>query len=427
MQDKVFDKKFESLTKNKHWTEYLLEKYPKIFKKNDLVVRTIAILLKKYYEQGNVSLKLPSIDLFGLIADHSEMDSTRISIRMFNAIGLFKKSKLIKMEGRYSIKRPYLDLKLIYMDLSQSKLTLTTNAIIDFFEFPIDFEKSYNEYRDQSNSFLKEFNRVKLGRIITPKRDFNDLILSEENRREIEGFITTIKNRDKLLAWGIEYSPRILIGGIIGVGKSLSAEVIANKLGMVLYRISSEDVVGSYLGDTAKNIANSFKYTQANSNKVILFIDEIEGIIAKRVFDRSSADNEIARAVNTFLSLMEEVQNIIIIGTTNKLHEIDKACLSRFTKIVWFDFPDSKMLKEIIRIHFKDIPISSDLDLKELSQMLFKLNFSGRDIRNLTIEIAQEMLENNSEELNEEILAHCIDRLEKNDFDEKCREYAKIN
>jgi SpoVK/Ycf46/Vps4 family AAA+-type ATPase len=216
-----------------------------------------------------------------------------------------------------------------------------------------------------------------------------------------------------------------LIGGIVGTGKSRTAEAIAHELDLKLYRISAENVIDKWVGSTAQNIEKAFRYAKHNRDRVIFFIDEIEGLVGKRDFS-TGGSREVARAVNTFLTLMEETEDLIILGATNHVHELDQAVISRFTKIIWYDLPTKEMLYEIIKIHFKDLPLSEDVDLQKVANDCFELNYSGRDIRNLTVEIAQEMLTFDKDILTNEILDLCLNRLRERDYRERSLEYAKV-
>lgn len=425
----IFPEEFKKLKTIKDWTMHLMNEYPKLFKENNLVTRTVAYLLLEYYEKGRLSILMPYTNFYHLLVAHSEIEENKdnkLGKKVFNAIQLFKKSSLVDISDDNCIKGTYLSMKMRYMDLADTEISLKINAVIEFLKIPKDYTELWDIYcRREGIDGRRDDFRSKIGRVLKPKRNWDDLILSDDIKKEILGFIKTIKNREKLLKWGITYSPKLILGGVVGTGKSLTGEVIAKLLGMQLYIISSEDIVGKYLGDTAMNIAEAFKFTENHSDTCILFIDEIEGLTHKRFSDNSSAGSEITRGINTFLSLLEEKENIIVIGTTNKLEWIDRAVLSRFTKKVFFELPDKAMIHKMLEIHLKEIPLSDDIDLNALSERLLENNISGRDIRNLVIDIAQEMLEFDAEELNKTILELCIDRVLSNRCIEKSMQYGE--
>lgn len=412
------------------WGNYLHEQFKETFPKKNVVCKVIAYLLKEYYQKRSISLYMPTVTLDHLL-NSSGKDNTKIGVRMFNAIQVFKESKLINRSGT---KRDdaYVEFEMSYSDLGQSKFTLKPKACVDFLNLPGQFlelcagSKEESEYGTDrwGYKYRKDYSNPDIGRVINPKVKLEDCILSKKNLTEIKGFIKTIKNREKLLIWGIEYAPKLLLAGTIGTGKSRTAEAIANELGMYLYRVSNEDVVASYLGETAKNIAKAFNHAKTFRNKLILFIDEIEGVIGKRMAD-SGASREVSRAVNTFLTLMEESKQLIIMGATNHFHQVDLAAQSRFTKTIWYELPDKEMLFQIFRIHLKNIPLDPRLELDKMIEKCIKLEYSGRDIRNLIVEITQEMLLYDKDQLTNKTIEKCMDRIQERDFKEKSKQYEK--
>ena len=413
------------------WQDWIISNYSIIgFKKRDVIVKAIALLLSKYYYLDAISFKLPKIEIEEVITSTSNYisDSNRYATRIYNAIDTIKKSKYCKPEGGGSNRKDtFLQFKLNYLNLSKTSFTLLPEALFTFFLFDRKYESAFSLYNgDHRLSSLRSTNSEKppIGRICNPEISLQEVILSDNNKKEIFNFINSIKNRDKLLLWGVNYLPKLLLAGTIGSGKSITAEAIAKELGYRLYRVSSEDIVGEFLGQTAKNIVKAFDFAYRNRDNLIMFIDEIEGLIGMRL-NTSAASKEMGRAVNTFLTLIEEMSELLLISASNHSHLIDKSALSRFTKKIWYDLPDKRMIKKIFQIHLKKIPRSKDLNLDLLLQDATELELSGRDIRNLVVELCQEMLSLNKDDLDNNTLFTCYKRMkDNNDFQEKSREYS---
>ncbi len=416
-------KSFENQTQ---WQDWVVSHDIIALKKRDVILKSIALLLSKYYYLDAISFELPKIEIEEVIkaTSTSISDSNRYATRIYNAINTIKKSKFCMPEGS-TRKNTFLQFKLNYLNLSKTSFTLLPEALFTFFRFDRKYESSFSLYQIKKyNSYTYNSEKPLIGRICNPEITLQEVILSDNNKKEIFNFINSIKNRDKLLLWGVNYLPKLLLAGTIGSGKSITAEAIAKELGYRLYRVSSEDIVGEFLGQTAKNIVKAFDFAYRNRDNLIMFIDEIEGLIGMRL-NTSAASKEMGRAVNTFLTLIEEMSELLLISASNHSHLIDKSALSRFTKKIWYDLPDKRMIKKIFQIHLKKIPRSKDLNLDLLLQDATELELSGRDIRNLVVELCQEMLSLNKDDLDNNTLFTCYKRMkDNNDFQEKSREYS---
>jgi len=416
----------------KNWEDWLVNRSEKPnFTKRDVIVKALAILLREYYNKNKITFKLPSVTITNVLKAGTEYSTTNsYATRIYNSIAAIKKSKYTRPNGSSNSKTEdkFLEYKINYLDLSETKVQLLPEALFVFFNLDRAYETEFGEYNRaylREHSYRDYRDTPKVGRIIEPKIKLKDVILPRETKQEIIGFVKSIKNRDKLLLWGVKYLPKLLLAGTIGTGKSITAEAIANELDFNIYRIGSEDIVGSYLGETAKNIGIAFKFASQHKDEVILFIDEIEGLIGTRS-TRESTSREMNRAVNTFLSLMEEESEVLIISASNHAHLIDKAALSRFTKKIWFDLPTRNMLLKIFKIHIKELPVNGGIKLSETIAEAFDLKMSGRDIRNLVVEICQDMLSLDKDKLTDQILLTCFKRIrERSDFQERSKEYSK--
>jgi transitional endoplasmic reticulum ATPase len=90
--------------------------------------------------------------------------------------------------------------------------------------------------------------------------------------------------------------------------------------------------------------------------------------------------------VNTILAEMdglEELNNVVLIGATNRPNLIDPALLrpGRFDELVYVGTPDTAGRRRILAIHTKDMPLDKDVDLESLAQRTE--NFTGADLEDL--------------------------------------------
>lgn len=152
-----------------------------------------------------------------------------------------------------------------------------------------------------------------------------------------------------------------LFYGPPGTGKTMAAQVLANELGLDLYRIDLSRMVSKYIGETQKNISGLFE--KAGHMNAVLFFDEADALFARRTEVGDSNDRHANSEVAHLLQKLEEYEGISILAT-NLRDNIDDAFKRRIKYMVHFQLPDeadrnklwSKMLPP-------EAPVEEDLDL----------------------------------------------------------------
>jgi len=135
----------------------------------------------------------------------------------------------------------------------------------------------------------------------------------------------------------------------------------------------------------------------------VIFFDEIDSLAGRRGFESGTRVTE--RVLNQMLAEMdgiEEINDILIIGATNRPDMLDPALLrpGRFDKILLVNAPDEEGRKNILKIHTKDMPLGKDKKEKELLIESFaKLTegYTGADLEALVREAAMLALRENIE------------------------------
>ena len=107
-----------------------------------------------------------------------------------------------------------------------------------------------------------------------------------------------------------------LFWGDSGTGKTLGAEVIANELGLALYRIDLSAVVNKYIGETEKNLRKLFD--AAEEAGAILLFDEADALFGKRSEVKDSHDRYANIEVSYLLQRMEAYSGLAILTTNHK-------------------------------------------------------------------------------------------------------------
>ena len=224
---------------------------------------------------------------------------------------------------------------------------------------------------------------------ITPNALWHDLVLPEAPLATLRQIAAHVRQRTRVHDdWGFaEHGRRsgvgvsVLFCGESGTGKTLAAEVIANELGLDLYRIDLSGVVSKYIGETEKNLRRVFDAAE-DSGSILLF-DEADALFGKRSEVKDSHDRYANIEVSYLLQRMEAYRGLAIL-TTNMKTALDRAFLRRLRFVVTFPFPDHQHREKIWRRVF---PAATPLDAIDYGA-LARVNLPGGNIRNIALNAA---------------------------------------
>jgi hypothetical protein len=227
-----------------------------------------------------------------------------------------------------------------------------------------------------------------LAQPIAPKASWDDIVLTPGESKLLHQIADQVGNRSRVYQdWGFEQKSsrglgiNALFAGPSGTGKTMAAEVIANHLGLDLYRIDLSAVVSKYIGETEKNLRRLFD--AAEGGGAILFFDEADALFGKRTEVKDSHDRYANIEINYLLQRMESYRGLAILATNMK-STLDQAFMRRLRFIVNFRFPDAVERKAIWQKAFPEAVPKSDLDFDRLSA----LNLTGGQISLIALNAA---------------------------------------
>jgi SpoVK/Ycf46/Vps4 family AAA+-type ATPase len=249
----------------------------------------------------------------------------------------------------------------------------------------IKMEDLYRGCHSQSNQKLS-----RMARKIEPRYTWDDIVLPIDKFRQLKEICSHVKHRQLVYsAWGfgskfsLGKGLNILFSGSSGTGKTMGAEIIAQNLGLELYKIDLSGVVSKYIGETEKNLNRVFK--EAETANCILFFDEADALFGKRSEVKDSHDRYANIEINYLLQKMEEHEGVVILAT-NFIKNIDEAFKRRIHFSVDFPFPDEMFRFKIWQKIFPlQTPMSDDIDFEFLAK---KFNLSGGNIKNIAVNAA---------------------------------------
>lgn len=221
----------------------------------------------------------------------------------------------------------------------------------------------------------------------TPKFTLQDIVLNESTKEQILDAADYARNSKLVFeTWGLasthKYSHRLGINlyGPSGTGKTMAAHAIAAYLGRKILAVNYADIESKYVGETPKNIWKAFE--TAKETHSILFFDEADAILSKRVTNMSSAtDVSVNQTRSVMLMILNDYQDFVIFAT-NFIENFDPAFMRRIAMHVKFELPDLDCRRRLWRMYIpRQMP--NTIDIEHLAETYDGL--SGSDISNAVL------------------------------------------
>nr|WP_297382394.1 ATP-binding protein [uncultured Roseateles sp.] len=229
-----------------------------------------------------------------------------------------------------------------------------------------------------------------LARKLAPLHVWNDLVLPPDAIAQLKEICRQARFRHVVFGdWGFDRKLSVgkglsaLFSGPPGTGKTMAVEVIANDLGLDLFKIDLSQVVSKYIGETEKSIDRLF--LEARAGNAILFFDECDALFGKRTTVQDAHDRYANIEVAYLLQKLDEHEGLSILAT-NLRQNLDVAFTRRLGFIVDFPFPDEDSRRRLWEsIWPPKVPRSQDLDLGFLAAN-FKV--PGGAVKNIAVAAA---------------------------------------
>ena len=227
---------------------------------------------------------------------------------------------------------------------------------------------------------------------LTPRRSFDDVVLSPTTRRALDAALSQVTQHDLIFnRWGLgERHPGGLalafnFAGPPGTGKTICAEAIAHALGRRLLLVRYAELESLWAGETPKNVAAVFR--RASEERAVLLFDEADALASRR---SSSVRHGFEREANTTISvLLQELERYdgVVIFATNLAANFDPAFERRIRTHVLFEMPGEAEREQIWRVQLHPVrtPLAADVDFSALAR---RHEVSGGDIRNAVLKAA---------------------------------------
>ncbi len=226
---------------------------------------------------------------------------------------------------------------------------------------------------------------------------------------------------------GIEPPKGIFLYGPPGCGKTLVAKAVANESDANFYVISGPEIMSKFYGESEARLREIFQKAQETAPSII-FIDELDAIAPKREEVTGEVEHRVVAQLLSLMDGMGARGNIIVIGATNRPNAIDPALRrpGRFDREIEIGVPDKIGRHEILQIHTRAMPLTSDVNLDRLSDICH--GYTGADISALCREAAMKSLRRYLPQVNledERIPSAMLEKMEVN-LDDFMNAYREI-
>ncbi|HEY8101850.1 MAG TPA: ATP-dependent zinc metalloprotease FtsH [Burkholderiaceae bacterium] len=219
---------------------------------------------------------------------------------------------------------------------------------------------------------------------------FADVAGCDEAKEEVSELVDFLRDPTKFQKLGGRIPHGVLMIGPPGTGKTLLARAIAGEAKVPFFTISGSDFVEMFVGVGASRVRDMFENAKKHA-PCIVFIDEIDAVGRHRGAGMGGSNDEREQTLNQLLVEMDGFEpnaGVIVVAATNRSDVLDKALLrpGRFDRQVTVGLPDIRGREQILNVHMRKVPISTDVKADILARGT--PGFSGADLANLVNEAA---------------------------------------
>ena len=206
---------------------------------------------------------------------------------------------------------------------------------------------------------------------------------------------------EKAIEFGVEIPKGIMIVGMPGCGKSLTAKATARLFDVPLLRLDVGKLLGKYVGESEENMRRAIGITEAIS-PCVLWIDEIEKAFAG--VGESSGNEVTTRLFGYFLTwLQEKNSSVFVVATSNDISNLPAEFLrkGRFDEIFFVDLPNDNERKNILELHLKRRK-KWNKDIDTIKLLKETKEYSGADIEAVIKDTIEKSFINNTQDISTE-------------------------
>ena len=266
-------------------------------------------------------------------------------------------------------------------------------------------EKDVVLIQNQKSQIIKKSGILEM---VNVSEKFSDVGGLDKLKPWLEQKAQIIKNFSKAQKFGVEPPKGVLIAGMPGCGKSLTAKATAALFEMPLLRLDIGSIMGKYVGESESNLRKAIKVAEAVSPS-ILWVDELEKAFVG--IGQGGAGSEVAtRLFGYFLTWMQEkTSQVFVIATANDISHLPPELMrkGRFDEVFYVDFPTEAERNKIFEVHLrKRGKLDPSISLSELARLTNQ--YSGADIESVIKETIEKAFVDNQAKIDTQRIKNMI-------------------
>ena len=227
--------------------------------------------------------------------------------------------------------------------------------------------------------------------MITVKEKIDDIGGLENLKAWFKKKAKVIQNINEAEKFGVSMPKGVLIAGVPGCGKSLSAKAAAALFEVPLLRMDMGRLMGKYVGESEGNLRKAITLSEAIA-PCVLWIDELEKAFAG--IGGGGGSEVTTRLFGNFLTWMQEKESaVFVIATANNIMDLPPELMrkGRFDEIYFVGLPKPEERKKIFEIHLKK-KRPQDISGIDLQQLVNKTEgYSGADIEGVVKDAVEDV------------------------------------
>ena len=179
-----------------------------------------------------------------------------------------------------------------------------------------------------------------------PASRLDDMVLDDISANQLRRIIKEQRLLARIKEHGLSPRRKLLLVGLPGTGKTMTASVLAGELGIPLFLVRLDSLITKFMGETATKLRQVFDAIA--DLRGVYFFDEFDAIGSQR--GAANDVGEIRRVLNSFLQMIEHDQsNSLIIAATNHPEVLDHALFRRFDDVIEYHLPTPEQALDLIR------------------------------------------------------------------------------
>lgn len=215
---------------------------------------------------------------------------------------------------------------------------------------------------------------------------------------------------EKARVFGLPQPRGVLLIGVQGCGKSLTAKAVAQPWHLPLLRLDVGRVFAGFIGSSEQNMRRAMRLAESIA-PCILWLDELEKGFAGMESSGFSDAGTAARVLGSFITwLQEKTEPVFVIATANDISSLPPELMrkGRFDEIFFIDLPTASEREEIFRIHLRKRDRDpAQFDLGELADA--SEGFSGSEIEQVVISALYDAFDRSGDLSQEDLVANIRD------------------